>query len=183
LGPQLTKYSVIRTDAASKVEGEKAAWDFYRTNKPSYSFNTVLPDLVLGPIANPLPGHYSTVSMLTAFFNGVDDSVLVFMNPPANLVDSRDTAIIHVAALLANDVNGERLWALAHPLNINEILKIWREAYPERADKLPKDLDFPPAPKQIIDTSRSTELLKRFAGRSWIDAKTTILDNVKGHEA
>jgi len=121
--------------------------------------------------------------MLTDYFNGINDSTLLFMNPAANLVDSRDTAVIHVAALLANDVNEERLWALAHPLHINKVLKIWREAYPERADKLPKDLDYPPAPKQIVDTSRSTELLQRFAGRSWIDAKTTILDNVKGLEA
>lgn len=30
--------------AASKTEGERAAWTWYQENKPKYAFNTVLPN-------------------------------------------------------------------------------------------------------------------------------------------
>lgn len=171
-------------DAASKVKGERAAWKFIEEEKPHFSFNTVLPDLVLGPAANPAPGPYSTASMLTQLFNGDSQSqIAAFLNPAARIVDVRDVAIIHFAALVDSQTDKQRLWAASDALlHINEILKIYREAYPDRKDIIPKDYDFPNPPKQVTDTSKSVELLKRYAGRSWIDTKTTLLDNVKGLE-
>lgn len=171
-------------DAASKVKGERAAWNYIEEAKPHYSFNAVLPDLVLGPASNPAPGTYSTASMLTQLFNGDSNSQAVaFLHPPARMVDVRDVAIIHFAALVDNKTDKERLWAASDAiLHINEILNIYREAYPDRKDIIPKDFDFPQPPKQKTDTSKSVELLKKYAGRSWIDTKTTLLDNVKGLE-
>jgi hypothetical protein len=108
---------------------------------------------------------------------------LAFLNPPARIVDVRDVALIHVAALLDSKTDKERLWAASGDVNhVNTILKVWRDAYPDRKDKIPKDFDFPEPPKQVIDNSKSTELLQRYAGRNWIDTKTTLLDNVKGLE-
>lgn len=137
--------------------------------------------MVMGPVANPAEGFYSTASLANQLFNGdTAGGTVGASNPPAHIVDVRDAALIHVAALLAQDVDRERLWALAHPYHINDFLKIWREAYPGHEDTIPADLDFPAAPKQIVDNSRSVELLQRFAGRSWIDFRTTVIDNVKG---
>lgn len=167
-------------DAASKVKAERAAWAWLKEAKPSYAFNTILPDLVTGPISNPQPGPYSTASWLTELFEGNSEGTITkFLNPPCRVVDVRDVAILHVAALLAPDVNGERIWAAAHLVHIDEILQIWREEFPEKKDTLPKDLGYPKAPKQVIDTTRSEELLQRFAGRGWIDLRTTLVDNVK----
>lgn len=178
----LRKHFII--DAASKVKGERAAWKYIEEAKPHYSFNTVLPDLVAGPISNPTPGFYSTASMFTQFFNGDTSSqIMAFLNPSAHIVDVRDVALIHVAALLDSDTDRQRLWAAAELIyHVNDILNIWREAYPDRKDIIPKDVDLPKAPKQDIDTSKSEELLQKYAGRSWIDTKTTVLDNVKGLE-
>ncbi|KAK9896796.1 NAD(P)-binding protein [Cystobasidium minutum MCA 4210] len=157
----------VLTYAASKVKAERAAWKYYNEEKPHYAFNTILPDGTLGPISNPLPGRYSTASLLTDLFQGDDKGVITqFFNPPARIVDVRDVALLHVAALIAPDVNGERLWAAAHMIQIDEILKVWREEFPHKKDA-------------VIDTKRSEELLQRFAGRSWIDARTTYVDNVR----
>lgn len=170
-------------DAASKVKGERAAWKYIEEEKPHFSFNTVLPDLVIGPISNPASGTYSTSTWLTNYFNGESEQVLVFFNPPARIVDVRDVALIHVAALLDTETDKERLWAAAGSINhINDVLTISRDAYPDRKDTIPKDTDFPNPPEQKIDNSKSTQLLERYAGRSWIDTKTTLLDNLKGLE-
>lgn len=37
--------------AASKAEGEKAAWKWVEKNKPGFQFNTVLPDFTVSFIA------------------------------------------------------------------------------------------------------------------------------------
>lgn len=172
------KYGMV-SYAASKVMGERAAWKWVEENKPAYAFNTILPDLVIGTISNPAPGRYSTVSWSQDVFLGdTSGPLLDVVQPATHLVHVQDVAQIHVAALLAEDVDRERLWALSHPFHINDLLQTWRRAYPDNK-KLPQDFDFPPNPKQTLDKSRSDELLQRFAGRDWIDMETSILDTVK----
>lgn len=179
--PRLISHYV---DAASKVKGERAAWKFIEDEQPQFSFNTILPHLVFGPICNPAPGAYSTATQLTQLFNGDSENPIAsYLNPSPYIVDVRDVALIHIGALLDPETDRERLWAAAVPLrHINDILEIWRKAYPDRKDTIPKNYDFPDAPKQTIDDSKSVELLKRYAGRSWIDLKTTMIDNVRGLE-
>lgn len=171
---------LIGTDAASKVKAERAAWAWFEETKTSYAFNTILPDLVIGPISNPQPGRYSTASWLTDFFQGDTTGTFVqFASVPSRIVDVRDVAVLHAAALLAPDVNKERLWAASHLVQIDDILKIWREEFPDKKDTLPKDFGPQEAPKQVIDKTRSEELLQRFAGRGWVDLRTSLVDTVK----
>ncbi|KAI0437785.1 hypothetical protein F4803DRAFT_537266 [Xylaria telfairii] len=57
--------------AASKTLSEKAAWKFMREQKPSFTFNAVLPNINFGAsldFANQ--GHASTSGMVVALFNG-----------------------------------------------------------------------------------------------------------------
>jgi hypothetical protein len=148
--------------------------------QPSFSVNTVLPHIVLGAPFNPAEGVYSTSTWLSWLFNGKleDNPIVGFFSPPFWVVDVADSAVIHVAALLAADVNNEKLWAAGQPpISINKVLAIWREAYPER--KIVPDFDLPEPPKQDIDRALSTALLKRYAGRDWIPLKQTILANVQ----
>jgi len=98
------------------------------------------------------------------------------MNPAEFVIDSRDSAAIHVAALLSNETNGERLWAAGHRYTANDLLKIWREAFPDR--KILPDFEFPQAPTIVLDKSKSTQLLREFEGRDWYPLKETALANV-----
>jgi len=98
------------------------------------------------------------------------------MNPAEFVIDSRDSAAIHVTALLSDETNGERLWAAGSRYTANDLLGIWREAFPDR--KILPDFEFPQAPSIIIDKSKSTQLLKQFEGRDWYPLKETALANV-----
>ncbi|KAF7370337.1 NAD(P)-binding protein [Mycena sanguinolenta] len=165
--------------AASKVEGEHAAFDFYNSARPSYAFNTVLPDLVFGPVFNPTPGTYSTHTLLNnLFLSEPEPFILNFVKPASLAVDVRDVASIHLAALLSTSMQEKRIWAAAHRFEINDILAIWREEFPER--KFVEDFKLPSQPKITLDLAESKELLRAFEGRSWFPFKESVIANVQG---
>ncbi|KAJ6483993.1 hypothetical protein C8R45DRAFT_294753 [Mycena sanguinolenta] len=164
--------------AASKVQGEHAAWDYYNSALPSYAFNTVIPDLVLGPVFNPTPGLYSTHTILNSLFLSEPELfILSFVKPASLAVDVRDVASIHLAALLSTSTQGKRIWAAAHTFEINDILAIWREEFPER--KFVEDFKFPPQPKITLELALSEGLLRAFEGRSWLSLKESVIANVQ----
>ncbi|KAF7377595.1 NAD(P)-binding protein [Mycena sanguinolenta] len=164
--------------AASKVEGEHAAWDYYNSAHPSYAFNTVLPDLVFGPVFNPAPGHYSGHGNLNALFLSEPEPVVLnFLKPACFAVDVRDVASIHLAVLLSMQTEGKRLWAAAHTFEVNDLLRIWREEFPDRT--FVEDFKLPPNPKITLELAESEKLLTEFEGRTWLPFKETIIDNVR----
>ncbi|KAF7370344.1 NAD(P)-binding protein [Mycena sanguinolenta] len=164
--------------AASKVESERAAFEFYNSARPSYAFNTVLPDLVFGPVFNPTPGMYTTHSFLNSLFlSEPEPLILNFVKPAPLAVDVRDVASMHLAALLSSSMQERRIWAAAHRFEINDILAIWREEFPER--KFVEDFKLPPQPKITLDLTESEELLRAFEGRSWLPFRETVIVNVQ----
>ncbi|KAH7108384.1 hypothetical protein BKA62DRAFT_667258 [Auriculariales sp. MPI-PUGE-AT-0066] len=169
---------ISRPYAAVKIHGEQEAWKYWKETKPGYAFNTVLPVMVIGPVANPTKEIYSTHTYINEVFQGKNDGLaLAFMNPPKWMVDTRDCAAIHVAALLSTETSGERLWAAAHQHTLNQHLALWRKTFPDR--EILTDFDFPPAPRiDITDREKSTKLLKNFTGRDWYSFEVTALANV-----
>ncbi|KAJ6483996.1 hypothetical protein C8R45DRAFT_1214882 [Mycena sanguinolenta] len=164
--------------AASKVQGEHAAWDYYNSARPSYAFNAVLPDFVIGPLFNPTPGVYSSHTHLNALFLSEPEPPIVKMLQPASVaVDVRDVASIHLAALLSTSTQGKRIWAAAHRFEINDILAIWREAFPKR--KFVEDFKSRPQPKITLELGPSEELLRAFEGRTWLSLKESAVANVQ----
>ncbi|KAJ6483972.1 hypothetical protein C8R45DRAFT_931428 [Mycena sanguinolenta] len=164
--------------AASKVQGEHTAWDYYISARPSYAFNVVLPDLVISPVFNPTPGVYSTHTFLNAlFFSEPEPAILKFVQPASLAMDVRDVASIHLAALLSLSTEGKRIWAAVHRFEINDILAIWREEFPER--KFVEDFKLPPQPKITLELAPSEELVKAFEGRSWLSLKESAIANVQ----
>ncbi|KAJ6483997.1 hypothetical protein C8R45DRAFT_1075300 [Mycena sanguinolenta] len=155
-----------------------ASKDYYNSARPSYAFNAVLPDLVIGPVFNPTPGVYSSHTFLNALFlSEPEPAILSFVQPASVAVDVRDVASIHLAALLSMSTQGKRIWAAAHTFEINDILAIWREAFPER--KFVEDFKLPPQPKITLELAPSEELLKAFEGRSWLSLKESVVANVQ----
>ncbi|KAF8201178.1 hypothetical protein K438DRAFT_1821524 [Mycena galopus ATCC 62051] len=164
--------------AASKVEGERAAWEYHNSARPAYTFNTILPDLVIGPVFNPTPGFYSTHTLLNGLFLSEKDPVILnFVKPASLAVDVRDVASVHLAALLSTETKGKRIWAAAHRFEINDILKIWRDAFPERT--FVEDFKFPPQPKITLELAEGEKLLQGFEGRAWLPFKESVIANVQ----
>ena len=87
----------------SKTIKEKAAWDYVSKNK-SIKLTTILPPVVLGP---GIGEHMHTTSM--KFFNIIAKREMPIAPPiKFGMVDVRDVAKMHVAALEKNESIGKR---------------------------------------------------------------------------
>ena len=126
----LTAYPV------SKTRAERAAWDYVEAHGMKERLTTVCPGLVLGP--DPYGNGGASLDIIEAMFKGDFPRVPKIAYP---IVDVRDCAAIHVAAMTAPDAGGRRLMAASKTLWFSDIAKVLREAYPN-AGKLPKG-EFP----------------------------------------
>lgn len=161
--------------STSKTQAEQAAWEFMRTEKPSFSLNTILPNANMGPILSPQhQGYPSTAGWVHALWNGFEGQEDLKFNPPQYYINVQDNARVHVAALIYSDVVGERLFTFAHPYSWNDILGVFRKLYPDRKfiDDIPdigRDLS-------KVANERAESLLERFDLPGW----TSLEDSVKG---
>jgi len=145
--------------SASKVDSERAAWDFVEKEKPQFILNTVCPNFNIGEILDKRqPG--SSSGYIRALWEGNPQITGILQQfPPQFAIDVKDNARLHVAGLTMEDVKGERLLALNEPFNYSR----WVESL----QKIDPSKNFPPPPanesKDIgtVDMKRSIELLKR----------------------
>ena len=126
----LTAYPV------SKTRAEKAAWDYVKTQGLSDKLTTVCPGLVLGPDTYKNGG--ASLGLIIAMFKGEFPKAPKIAFP---IVDVRDCAAIHVAAMTARDAGGRRLMAASETFWFSKIGDILRAEYPD-VKKLPKG-EFP----------------------------------------
>jgi nucleoside-diphosphate-sugar epimerase len=159
--------------SASKVEGERAAWSFVRDEQPSFILNTVLPSVNLGPILHKdQPG--SSAAFIKKLYEGDPMGYqMLQMTPPTHMVNVGDTARLHVAALLEEDVKNERLFAWAEPFNYSKIVKLLKEIDPSKTDYPP------PSEAEGVDmfdvaTARAEELLRRSGQPGFIGMKDSM---------
>ena len=80
-----------------------------------------------GPILQPSgEDSASTATYIHNLWNGGD----LWCCPVQYYIDVRDTAQVHVAALVNPSCDGQRIFALAKPTRWNEILAILRKQNP-----------------------------------------------------
>ncbi|KAF8201088.1 hypothetical protein K438DRAFT_2015476 [Mycena galopus ATCC 62051] len=82
-----------------KVE---ATFEYYDSARPSYAFNTILPDLVGSTLAT----HISTRSS-----SPLRPIILKFASPASSALNVRDVTSLHLAVLLSMQTEGKGLWA------------------------------------------------------------------------
>jgi nucleoside-diphosphate-sugar epimerase len=89
----------------SKTLAEKAAWDFYNENKPSWSLSTVNPAFVIGPYIGPEKSASAEVGIRL-----LNASMPMVPKVSFGFVDVRDVAAAHIKVLQADPsvVNGRR---------------------------------------------------------------------------
>ncbi|KAL2051077.1 hypothetical protein ABVK25_008671 [Lepraria finkii] len=113
-----------------KTQAEQKMWEFVKEKKPGFVLNAVLPNSNMGKIlSNKQPA--STGGSVRSLYD-CDVSPLKNITPQS-MVNVKDTARLHVAALLDLDVENERILAFAHPFNCNETLACLRRMYPIRS--------------------------------------------------
>ena len=115
----------------SKTRAEKSAWDYVREQEQSEQLCVINPGLVLGPDLFNNSG--ASMHLIAAMMGGEFSLVPKAAYP---IIDVRDVASIHCAAMIAKEAAGRRLIAATNTLSFGEIATILRQAYPK--SKLPR---------------------------------------------
>ena len=158
---------------ASKVEAERAGWEFIRAGDRGFVLNTVLPNFAVGPLLNATQAG-STSGWVTGLYNGDEElSERMRTFPPQYNVDVRDVARVHVAALLEHDVKNERLFAFAEPYNYSRVVDILKKLDPSR-QQYPLPVENEGHDLSTVDNARAVELLKRSGRAGFIGLEESL---------
>lgn len=94
------------------------------------------------------------------------------------MVNVKDTARLHVAALLDPEVGNERILAFAHPYNWNDVLAVLRKIHPDK--NFPTDVEDEPRDLSKLNNSRGAALLKAFGRPGFTGLEETVRENTPG---
>ncbi|KAF4333108.1 aldehyde reductase II [Fusarium beomiforme] len=142
---------------ASKARGEQAAFAWVREHKPSFSFNTVVPNVNFGIAISPEHMSYrSSAAVTDAVVKGYPDAPSIL--PSQWFVDVEDTALLHLGALTLDDVNNERLLAFGGRYSWTQILEILHRRFPDKV--LLKTVQETAVDAGEVANKRSAEVLK-----------------------
>lgn len=160
---------------ASKTQAEQEMWKYVKERKPGFVLNTVLPNANMGEILSDKQPA-STGEWVKSLYNGNIDAVKDMS--PQWMINVKDTARLHVAALLDPEVENERILAFAQPYNWNGFLAVLRKIYPD--EKFPTDIDNEPLDLSKLDNSRGAALLKAFGRPGFTGLEESVRDNCAG---
>ena len=118
--------------AQSKTLAERAAWDLINTSDGKTTMATVNPALVLGPVTSR--DFSESVQVVERLLSGRVPGIprLGF-----NIVDVRDVASLHIAAMTDPKAAGERFIAAGQYAWMGEIADILRARLGDKAAKVP----------------------------------------------
>ncbi|KAE9579761.1 Aldehyde reductase 2 [Colletotrichum fructicola] len=158
--------------AASKAEGEKAAWKWVEEHKPGYVFNTILPNFTTGEIMHPQISG-STMKMAADVLTGTHAPLKAFMPQP--YVDAGDVARLHIVALLAESVKSKRIFAAARPVNVSDFIDVLRELRPDNKLIPEKDANDGHDLTLVLPLAEAEKLLQTYFGqKGWTPLKESI---------
>ncbi|KAJ0276355.1 hypothetical protein COL940_008326 [Colletotrichum noveboracense] len=158
--------------AASKAEGEKAAWKWVEEHKPGYVFNTILPNFTTGEIMHPQMSG-STMKMAADVLTGNHAPLKAFMPQP--YVDAGDVARLHIVGLLAESVKSKRIFAAARPVNVSDFIDVLRELRPDNKLIPEKDANDGHDLTQVLPLAEAEKLLETYFGqKGWTPLKESV---------
>jgi nucleoside-diphosphate-sugar epimerase len=160
--------------AAAKAQAEMAAWKYVQEEKPQYTLNTILPNCNFGPSLVPeKQGHPSTGGWAKDLYDG--DLSTISSVPSQYFIDVRDTAKLHIAALVDNGTSNERLFGFAEPYNWNSLLAVFRKLWPQK--EFINDLPGLGWDESIPPTESALKALKDVFGQDeWTSLETALKD-------
>ncbi|MEX6507686.1 NAD-dependent epimerase/dehydratase family protein [Jiella sp. M17.18] len=126
-----TESRSISAYAVSKTEAERGAWE--SVEGTGLQLVAINPSLVLGPL---LGGEAGTSAKLIQMM--MTGRMPVVPNVSFGIVDARDVAAAHVAALTASGASGHRFILSGGVLTLIELAGIIAREYPEFARRLPR---------------------------------------------
>ncbi|KAJ5521038.1 hypothetical protein N7463_001491 [Penicillium fimorum] len=167
------------TYAASKTEGEKAAWKWMEENQPDFQFNTVLPDFTIGRILHDeISG--STMGWVRGLTKGNVSPFGSFV--PQYYCDVIDIARLHAAALLDPNTVSRRLFGFAAPVNLTDMITVIRKLRPNNTLIPDTPVNEGHDLSEVIPATEAEKLLREFCGREgWTSLEESIAQGIEGH--
>uniref|UniRef100_A0A8H7N2J7 NAD-dependent epimerase/dehydratase domain-containing protein n=1 Tax=Bionectria ochroleuca TaxID=29856 RepID=A0A8H7N2J7_BIOOC len=162
---------------AAKCLAERGAWEFVRKNKPHFIFNSVLPNVNFGKVeAIEYLGFKGSGCFVNALDKGIPFGPVLI--PHQLYVNVQDTALLHLGALTLEDVQNERLMAMAGTFSWNEIIGILRRRFPER-----KNMVVPGEEKTLdigeVDNGRAADVLRQMGRDGFRSLEDTLVENME----
>ena len=117
----------------SKTRAERAAWELVDAAGRHNDLATINPGAIFGPLLDEDPG--TSVGLLKRMFDG---SLPAAARIAFIVVDVRDVAAAHVAAMTSESARGKRFPMGNGTFTLMEIAGILRKAMPERSGKMPR---------------------------------------------
>jgi len=117
----------------SKTRAERAAWQIAERHGRTRDLTVINPGAILGPLLDEDPG--TSAALVQRLLNG---SVPAAPNFNFVVVDVRDVAALHVAAMTSAQAGGHRYPAGNGTYNLMELANMLRAELPDRARKLPR---------------------------------------------
>ena len=119
--------------SVSKTKAELSAWEYSRVQGFESKLTVINPGLVLGP---PIGSTYgASLSLIEQLLKG---ELKQLPKVSLMIVDVRDLARMHVAAMVKHKAKGRRLIAVGESLWLSELADILSELSPKNVKKLPK---------------------------------------------
>ncbi|KAI1345408.1 hypothetical protein F5Y01DRAFT_300629 [Xylaria sp. FL0043] len=158
---------------AFKALLEQRIWDWIRSEKPSYTFNTILPETVLGAILNPEnQGIQSTCGMVKWLREGIHLNIIASVRAQ-RFIDTQDLGLLYVAALTTPGVNGERLFAFGNRFNFFKVAQILQKLEPEKKIHAVEDDGWD---QTEVPNERAESLVQALKGHGWATLDNSIAD-------
>jgi nucleoside-diphosphate-sugar epimerase len=119
----------------SKYEAERAAWGFVKNLEEGKRFElvTCCPGYVMGPLLSPTSGNGSARGCII-FLNNEVPAIPDFYTP---VIDVRDAATAHIAAMEKPEAAGNRYLLVADTLSFKEIADNLRGEFQSQGYKIP----------------------------------------------
>lgn len=173
---------------AVKVKVERAAWRWVSATRPSFRFNVVLADTVLGPVLDAAQQPGSTAGLVRALWHGHGHGhgqeggggglEVMGAIAPQWFVDARDLGRVYAAAL-GTAADGERLFAFAGRYSWHRVLAIMKVAYPDRAAAAWVNLADDGWDQTVVPNETALELLRATGQDQWISLQKSVEDGVE----
>jgi dihydroflavonol-4-reductase len=168
-----------------KTRAEQAAWAFAREN--GLALTTIHPGAIIGPALDD--DASISIGLVTGLLDG---SMPAMPSNGFSIIDVRDVAAMHIAALQHTDSAGERYLATADYMPFPAVAEILRAAYPQAKvtnkgvpDWLIRVIaGFGGPARQIINDIGNVKIFdgakgQRLLGRPYIPASQSILDTAE----
>ena len=170
---------------AGKKHAEEAAWKFMSEEKPKFDLVVLCPDIVIGPMIQPVPGPQSVNATnsfaVYSFFNGTNKDIGAVRFPFYHYVDVRDVARAHVLALTASKASNKRVILVSGLITPQLVVDIVRMYFPELRDRMSEGSPGKALPEGIDptgwDVTRSYEIFGE--GWSYRQLEESVVDTVR----